>query len=95
MPILGPVLKQEKTVPTSKELTAERENKQGDTSTELGLQIGVDSCQAEKSRISITGRRNSMYKIHSEMGQCRESRGWKELQKMRLESQTETSRGGY
>lgn len=51
MRILGPVLKlkQEKTVPTSKELTAERENKQGHKSTELGLQIGVDSCQAEKS----------------------------------------------
>lgn len=30
-----------------------------------------------------------MCKMHGELEQCRELRGWKELQKMRLESQVE------
>lgn len=36
-----------------------------------------------------------MYKMHGKMEQHRELRGWKELQKTRLESQGEMSLGAY
>lgn len=58
----------------------------GDRLIESHPQGGVGSCQAKKTGKSITGRRNSIYKVYAKMTHCRELRGWEELQEVRLGS---------